>query len=120
MRPFNLEAAKQGEPICTRKGVPAKFIAHIPEAIPGSRVIALVDGNVIFYHSNGRFMMSGEDGADLFMMPKTKVAWFNLHDNGVWTQHETKEQADIAGGRESKWPSIPRLGDKAFCLEFEE
>ena len=32
MKPFDLEAAKRGEPIVTRGGEAAKFIAHVPDA----------------------------------------------------------------------------------------
>lgn len=44
LRPFDLEKAKAGHPICTRDGRKARFIAHVPEADEGYRVFVLVEG----------------------------------------------------------------------------
>lgn len=43
-RPFDLEAAMRGEPIVTRDGRQARFIAHVPEAAQSGRVVAMIEG----------------------------------------------------------------------------
>ena len=39
MKPFDLEAAKRGEPIQCRDGRPVKFIGHVPEAHDHNRIV---------------------------------------------------------------------------------
>lgn len=77
VKPFNLEAAKKGEPIQTRDGRKAKFIAHVPDDPPGWRVVAKLDGNgtVTCYGESGAFYISGCCDDDLFMATKTREAW---------------------------------------------
>ena len=41
-KPFNLEAAKRGEPLITRGGDKARFVAHVPEACAECRLICLI------------------------------------------------------------------------------
>ena len=38
MKPFDLEAAKRGEPVCARDGTPVQQLVHFPE---GGRVTKL-------------------------------------------------------------------------------
>lgn len=91
-RPFDLEAAKRGEPLVTREGKEAKFIAHVPDARKTEKFVYLVGDTVC---------ATGEDGysftdasADLFMAPKPKrTVWANTY------YHDTKESALMRGGR---------------------
>lgn len=54
MKPFDLEAAKRGEPIVTRDGREAKFIAHVPEATNEyNRVVFLVEGDLYVRPTSG-------------------------------------------------------------------
>jgi len=53
MKPFDLEAAKRGEPIVCRDGTPAKFVAHVPEKIGEDTVLVLMRGAVHTYYENG-------------------------------------------------------------------
>lgn len=69
-KPFDLEAAKRGEPLITRDGDKARFVAHVPEACAECRVIGLIQGHssVAQYHENGLYYASGTKcGSDLFM-----------------------------------------------------
>lgn len=69
MRPFDLEAAKRGEPIVTRDGRPAKFVAHVPEA-DDREVVCLVDGELILFGKCGSFLDKKiQDRMDLLMAP---------------------------------------------------
>lgn len=76
MKPFDLEAAKRGEPLVTRDGREAKFIAHVPELGENNRVVVLIEGRdaVVSLNENGCFSGSGLYTVDLFMAPvKQKV-----------------------------------------------
>lgn len=72
MKPFDLEAAKRGEPIVTRAGQTVTFIAHVPGAQPGYQVVVLNPGRVpVGYHKNGTYSALGlESRKDLFMAPE--------------------------------------------------
>ena len=74
LRPFDLDAAKRGEPICCRDGRPAKFIAHVPEATPiFDRVIALCVGKTSnLYHCNEEARISSIGDPIFCMAP---LAW---------------------------------------------
>lgn len=80
MIPFNLERAKQGVPMCTRKGIEAKFIAHLDGCQPAPIVVEVmkrqVDKNrrlispstmLENYYLNGRHNLVHESEYDLFM-----------------------------------------------------
>jgi hypothetical protein len=41
MIPFNLERAKKGVPMCTRKGIEAKFIAHLDGGQPAPILVEI-------------------------------------------------------------------------------
>ena len=60
MKPFDLEAAKRGEPIICRDGTPAKFIAHVPEANISERVVALMGTSIELFHESGMYVERNE------------------------------------------------------------
>ena len=69
-KPFDLEAAKRGEPLITRDGDKARFVAHVPEACAECRLICFIQdhSSVAQYYENGLYYDSGSEcGADLFM-----------------------------------------------------
>ena len=53
MKPFDLEAAKRGEPIVTRDGRKAKFIAHVPEAKHYQKIVLLMEGGLYSCNIDG-------------------------------------------------------------------
>lgn len=69
MKPFDLEAAKRGEPIVTRNGRKAKFIGHVPEAVNVCKVVVFVDGDThcASYAEDGSYINDHETDCDLFM-----------------------------------------------------
>lgn len=70
MKPFDLEAAKRGEPIVMRDGRKVKFVAYVPEASPDSKIIVVSDiGNVLIYREDGRVCPYREYDSDLVMTP---------------------------------------------------
>lgn len=78
MKPFDLEAAMRGEPLVTRDGRKAKFVAYVQQS-KGEKVIALIDGDVFMFFENGCYCREGEDSDDLFMAP-TPMLSINGHE----------------------------------------
>lgn len=74
-KPFDLEAAKRGEPIETANGKPMTFGAHLPNADVFCRVVVLdADGRVCTFSTQGA---SAFDHHLLRMAAKTE--WVNLY-----------------------------------------
>ena len=121
MKPFDLEAAKRGEPICDRAGNPVRFIAHVHEATnPGKRVIVLtLNGAISLHYENGTYALSDCDSDcdyDLFMATKKvkRERWVNIYSENLEDcLHLTKEKAN----REAA-PS--RIACVRVEYEFEE
>ena len=116
MKPFDLEAAKRGEPIQCRDGTPAKFIAHVPEAYDGRQLIVLINNFIFTHFENGREYPSDTD-RDLFMAPKTKMVWVNFYPDGTgkfwYSPFNADADANLLSAR-------PRLGNRAYPVEIEE
>lgn len=108
MKPFNLEQAKAGKPVCTRYGRKARIICFDANIMPENKnILALIrkdDGSeyVEYYTSNGKFSDSKDDINDLMMLPETKEGWVNVYksDNsnypallGFTYAYNTKEEA---------------------------
>lgn len=83
LKPFDLQAAKAGKPVCTRSGKPVRIICF---DVKGAKhpIIALVkeDGyeRVCSYIPDGRrFEEEKEWSDDLMMIPEKKEGWVNLY-----------------------------------------
>lgn len=116
MKPFDLEAAKRGEPIVCRDGTPAKFIAHVPETSKDSRVVVLIKRVIYVIGEDGQCarMKNKTDPLDVFMAPKKRTIWINAYWSGATVfSFGTQEEADKAATKD-------RLGGKAWPLEIEE
>jgi hypothetical protein len=126
MKPFNLEEAKAGKPIQYRNGRKVTFIAHVPTAWVGSRVVCLgPGGEIILRPESGIYNTLSEQKGnyfiDLVMAPEKKTVWINLYkanvslytyDTGYW--YNTQEEADRKQSVEN-----PRIGGKAYPVEVE-
>jgi hypothetical protein len=67
MIPFNLERAKQGIPMHTRKGYSARLITHLDGGQPAP-ILVEVDGHELEnYYLNGRHNLYHDSKLDLFM-----------------------------------------------------
>lgn len=81
LKPFNLEAAKAGKPVCTRDGRKARIICF--DAKCNKPIVALIyDCNketVFQYLENGRFFVDQIDKYDLMMLPQKKEGWVNVY-----------------------------------------
>lgn len=72
MKPFDLEAAKRGEPLVLRDGRKVRFVAHVPDAHAIQRVIVVTEsGGILAYNDkNGMARLNCvADGSDLLMAP---------------------------------------------------
>jgi hypothetical protein len=121
MKPFDLEAAKAGEPIMSKDGTPAKFIAHVPEADELSRLVVMIGNRVLVLRQNGRFLSNGAHDFDLFMAPKTRTVWVNFYKYGRDAEFfSTKEHADEQAEYRKSVCRNNRIGNRAYPVEIEE
>jgi hypothetical protein len=76
MKPFNLELAKSGHPVCTRSGRDARIVCF--DARPCNTLVVLVADNICslsseikdrcyFLNSDGSYYYYDDDELDLFM-----------------------------------------------------
>ena len=81
LKPFNLEAAKAGKPICTRDGRKARIICF--DAKGNYPIIALIDNTTketdLHYTLSGRAHVYTEADYDLMMLPEKKEGWVNVY-----------------------------------------
>lgn len=104
LKPFDLEAAKSGKPVCTRDGRKARIICF---DVKGNFPIAVAvaeleeDTEIIYtYPLNGRARLKGNQNhsLDLMMFPEKKEGWINVYnaDNGYSTGgiYSSKEEAE--------------------------
>lgn len=93
LKPFDLEAAKAGKPVCTRDGRKARIICF--DAKCDKPIVALIyDYNketVLQYLENGRFFVDQIDKYDLMMLPEKKEGWIIIHKEAIYDK-ETAEK----------------------------
>lgn len=80
LKPFDLEAAKQGKPVCTRDGRKARIICF--DAKGNNPIVALIydckKEIVLQYLENGRSFVDEISNYDLMMLTKKKEGWVNI------------------------------------------
>lgn len=85
MKPFNLEEARQGKPVCTRDGGRARIICFDRKnnTYP---IIALVNKDglevVYTYTTKGEYSIHSIADFDLMMAPTKRTGWINLLQMG--------------------------------------
>lgn len=84
MKPFNLELAKKGYPVCTRDGRDARIICF--DAKTGEYpIIALVyctkncTETVHSYNLEGKYFTAEESSSDLMMKSNRHIGWTNIY-----------------------------------------
>ena len=97
IKPFNLEAARSGKPVCTRDGRKARIICfdrkfyHDGYNYP---IVAMVNDNdnelVHAYMQDGLLIGNKETELDLMMLPEKKEGWVNVYKERIYS---TKEEA---------------------------
>ena len=115
MKPFNLEAAKAGDPIVTRDGREAKFIAYVPEVGNYEQIVILIDKVIFSYPIRGNVFDTQKSESDLFMAPKKRVVWVNFFGSAkACFYYASEKQADLG------FDSDYRIGGKAYPVEIVE
>lgn len=112
MKPFNLELAKQGKPVCTRDGKPARIICFDRNS-PTFPIVALVsetDGNEYTreHALNGKYG-DAISPKDLFMVGEKKIGWINIYvEDDYYTVGKVydSEQDAIDAGTPSRIDTI--------------
>lgn len=98
LKPFDLEAAKAGKPVCTRDGRKARIICF--DAKCNKPIVALIyDCNketVFQYLESGRFFVDQIDKYDLMMFTQKKEGWLNIYkdfEDTVCCVYPTEKEA---------------------------
>ena len=96
LKPFDLEAAKAGKPVCTRDGRKARIICFDRKGYNMFPIVALImngdrESDIYTYRPNGTWDNSGnESEKDLMMLPEKKEGWINVYKERIYS---TKEEA---------------------------
>ena len=99
LKPFDIQKAREGNPVCTRDGRKARIICfdrkHIYEGQDYSIVALINEGSysetVCSYTKDGLHTPSKIDNNDLMMLPEKKEGWVNVYKNQI---HDTPESAE--------------------------
>lgn len=100
LRPFDLEAAKAGKPVCTRDGRKARIICWDKKG--NYPIVALIQDNensehIEYYTENGIFSNGGnEKNRDLMMFTRKKEGWLNIYkdfEDTVCCVYPTEKEA---------------------------
>ena len=95
LKPFNLQKAKEGKPVCTRNGRKARIICFDRDW--DMHIVALVSDplgeSVHYYLSNGKVDFDKQNDEDLMMLPEKKEGWAVIR---IYDIYETEEQAEDA------------------------
>lgn len=87
LKPFDLEAAKAGKPVCTRDGRKARIICFDAKRKDGKNIMALIPSkeypgfeDLVAYPNNGNYHGGHENDGDLMMLPEEKEGWVNIYN----------------------------------------
>lgn len=115
MKPFNLQEALAGKPICDRQGRPCKVLAYEPALEGAYKLVALCADNTLnTFTDAGRSYHPVASDKDLFMVTTKKTVWLNIYPGAYEASvHATEEAAQFVAA-----PS--RIGGKAYPVEIDE
>ena len=101
LKPFDIQKAREGKPVCTRDGRKARIICFDTKGDP-CPIIALVEENNIesayHYDKNGQNAYKKSE-IDLMMLPEKKEGWVNVYNADTTFYfvegmvYDTKEEA---------------------------
>ena len=99
MKPFNLEQAKAGKPVCTRDGRDARIVCfdvrHEDYEVAALIKDTLGQEDVETFTEEGWWTFDKRETAkDLFMKAEKKEGWINIYSNGNLSRiHLTRDDA---------------------------
>lgn len=101
MKPFDLDAAKRGDPLVTRDGRAALEFRYFATVDGSYKCRAVIEGACESFTLDGVFYVERESREDLFMAPRKVTRFLNLYVNGVCYHFATEKDArDHCGYRE--------------------
>ena len=81
LKPFDIQKAREGKPVCTRDGRKARIICFDRDW--DMSIVALVSDplgeSVHYYLSNGKIDFYKQNDEDLMMLPEKKEGWVNVY-----------------------------------------
>ena len=91
MKPFNLEAALAGAPVCTRDG---REVAQLKEyeLIQGKRLVGVLSGTLMIWLPDGRDTGKFDSQWDLFMAPTKKTGWVARYEAYISELYGSEEE----------------------------
>ena len=96
LKPFDIQKAREGKPVCTRDGRKARIICFDRNGYNMFPIVALImngdrESDIYTYRPNGTWDNSGnESDKDLMMLPEKKEGWVNVYKERIYS---TKEEA---------------------------
>ena len=113
LKPFDIQKAKEGKPVCTRDGRKARIICF--DAKGTYPIIALVpdpdiEGEEIpFCYTNDGFYNNPdyESNHDLMMLPEKKEGWVNIYNDGgtYYSKYIYKTEKEATGQADTISPN---------------
>lgn len=95
MKPFDLEAAKAGKPVCTRDGRKARIICFDTINKGNYPIIALLEDKgseaIFYYNKDGKCNVGTE--LDLMMLPQKKEGWIIIHKEAIYDKETAQKIA---------------------------
>lgn len=84
LKPFGLEEAKAGKPVCTRDGRKARIICFDMNSFNNHIIVALITEengteSIYSYTSEGKWKETKTEN-DLMMLPEKKEGWINIYN----------------------------------------
>ena len=130
LKPFDLNAAKQGKPVCTRDGRKARIICfdRNNQNCQGKKypIVALITGDngveeIGSFDNNGKLMYdSAYCDSDLMMLPEKKEGWVNI-DWDCNAKRVTIESEEIYDTKEDALQNVSSQTHKdTVKIEWEE
>ena len=99
LKPFDIQKAREGKPVCTRDGRNVRIIAFDAKRKDEKNIIALVPSkdypgfeDLIAYHNNGNYYGGHENDGDLMMLSEKRNGWAKVRKD--INLYDTKEEAD--------------------------
>lgn len=100
LRPFDLQKARAGKPVCTRDGRKARIVCFDLQSIEKTPIVAAVQVTdkqevIANYYENGQQFINGISELDLMMLPEKKEGWVNMYKDGLLDtkSYPTKKEA---------------------------
>ena len=113
LKPFDIQKAREGKPVCTRDGRKARIICFDFQSIENTPIVAAVQVTdkqevIANYYEDGRRFVDGISELDLMMLPEKKEGWVNVYkgfDGVTLSQYpytskdEAIKESEILSGR---------------------